>query len=207
MQCICTPYPCAIYSTQYMSSITCNMGNSQWDGESLAYVKSLEPMPPLAINSPNYLYYCCHLLAFSSHIYIYGRKKVCIYIYIHTISAMLQPPAGVLMNWTRPHLAAVISSSNLPLRCGQFEITQSSEIDPRWTHIYMEIWQIGSDHENITKTPWKHQTIHEGIISHHTNSSCVSTASGSTLGKFGKSLACQKISNGAAEGTYSCVHW
>ena len=35
---------------------------------------------------------------------------------------------------------------------------------------------------------------------------CVSPASASTSGDIGKSLAGQQIPEGAAEGTYSCVH-
>ena len=38
------------------------------------------------------------------------------------------------------------------------------------------------------------------------NPGCVSPASASTMGDFAKSLACQQIPKGAAEGTYLHVH-
>ena len=38
------------------------------------------------------------------------------------------------------------------------------------------------------------------------NPSYVSPSSASTSGDIGKSLACQKIPEGAVEGTYLCVH-
>ena len=87
------------------------------------------------------------------------------------------------------------------LKLGQSD-TRCQTPDARWTHEY----------RNLENRKWSLTTlrgngaIRQGIMSHRSNSSCVSTASKSTSGDFTKSLACQQIPEGAAEGTYLCVH-
>ena len=53
----------------------------------------------------------------------------------------------------------------------------------------------------------KHQDIRDHIISHHMNPGCISPALASISGDIRKSLACQQIPGGAADGTHPCVHW